>query len=156
LDGQIANLPAGQIKCELRSGHIDAANVISKVLAVLERVLLDFAPVVSISAKTGQRVARVLELAVDVWGERRKRIGTGELNRLLAEATARYSVGDKTARLTIVGDVLESTTLDLHRTDAHFDHDNGLAEGQVGGPNMARTDPLAAVADAAAHEFALD
>ena len=50
---------------------------------------LDFAPVVSISAKTGQRVDRVLEMAVDVWGERRKRIGTGELNRLLAEATAR-------------------------------------------------------------------
>jgi GTP-binding protein len=50
---------------------------------------LDYAPVVSISAKTGQRVDRVLEMAVDVWGERRKRIGTGELNRLLAEATAR-------------------------------------------------------------------
>ena len=50
---------------------------------------LDFAPVVSISARTGQRVDRVLEMAVDVWGERRKRIGTGELNRLLAEATAR-------------------------------------------------------------------
>jgi GTP-binding protein len=50
---------------------------------------LSFAPVVSISAKTGQRVERVLEMAVDVWGERRKRIGTGELNRLLAEATAR-------------------------------------------------------------------
>ena len=54
-----------------------------------EAPFLDFAPVVSISAKTGQRVDRVLEMAVDVWGERRKRIGTGELNRLLAEATAR-------------------------------------------------------------------
>jgi len=53
--------------------------------------------------------------------------------------------GDKTARLTIVGNVLESTALRTDRTDAHFDHDNGLAEGQVGGPNMARTDPLAAV-----------
>jgi GTP-binding protein len=50
---------------------------------------LSFAPVISISAKTGQRVDRVLEMAVDVWGERRKRIGTGELNRLLSEATAR-------------------------------------------------------------------
>jgi GTP-binding protein len=50
---------------------------------------LDFAPVVSISAKTGQRVGRVLEAAVDVWGERRKRISTGELNRLLGEATRR-------------------------------------------------------------------
>ena len=37
---------------------------------------LEFAPVVSISAKTGQRVGRVLEMAVDIWGERRKRIST--------------------------------------------------------------------------------
>jgi GTPase len=50
---------------------------------------LDFAPVVSISAKTHQRVARVLELAVDIWGERRKRISTGELNRVLRAATDR-------------------------------------------------------------------
>ncbi len=50
---------------------------------------LDFAPVVSISAKTGQRVSKVLEAAVDIWGERRKRVPTGELNRLVSEATAR-------------------------------------------------------------------
>ena len=48
---------------------------------------LDFAPVVSISAKTGQRVGRALELAVDVWGERRKRIPTPELNRLVRAAS---------------------------------------------------------------------
>ncbi len=54
-----------------------------------EAPFLDFAPIVSISAKTGQRVARVLELAVDVWGERRKRIPTAELNRLLREAVDR-------------------------------------------------------------------
>ncbi len=52
---------------------------------------LDFAPVVSISAKTGQRVGKVLEAAVDVWGERRKRISTGELNRLLGEAFRRQT-----------------------------------------------------------------
>ncbi len=52
---------------------------------------LDFAPVVSISAKTGQRVGRVLEAAVDVWGERRKRVSTGELNRLLVEAARRQT-----------------------------------------------------------------
>jgi len=51
---------------------------------------LDFAPIISISAKTGQRVGRVLESAVDIWGERRRRIGTGELNRLLADATDRF------------------------------------------------------------------
>jgi GTP-binding protein len=54
-----------------------------------EAPFLDFAPVVSISAKTGQRVHRVLELAVDVWAERRKRVPTGELNRLVASATER-------------------------------------------------------------------
>jgi GTPase len=50
---------------------------------------LDFAPVLSISAKTGQRVGRVLETAIDIWGERRKRVPTGELNRLLSAATER-------------------------------------------------------------------
>ncbi len=50
---------------------------------------LDFAPIVSISAKTGPRVGRVLELAVDIWAERRRRISTGELNRVLMAATER-------------------------------------------------------------------
>ncbi len=50
---------------------------------------VDYAPIVSISAKTGQRVQRVLELAVDVWGERRRRIGTGEINRLVSAAVER-------------------------------------------------------------------
>ncbi len=50
---------------------------------------LDFAPILSISAKTGQRVGRVLEAAVDIWGERRKRVPTGELNCMLLAATER-------------------------------------------------------------------
>jgi GTP-binding protein len=50
---------------------------------------LEFAPIVSISAKTGQRVGRVLELAIDIWGERRRRVPTGELNRMLQVATDR-------------------------------------------------------------------
>jgi GTP-binding protein len=54
-----------------------------------EAPFLDFAPIVSISAKTGQRVERVLELAVDVWAERRRRIPTGALNRLVGDASAR-------------------------------------------------------------------
>jgi GTP-binding protein len=56
-----------------------------------EAPFIDLAPVISISAKTGQRVGRVLEAAVDIWGERRRRIGTGELNRLVAEAIRRQS-----------------------------------------------------------------
>jgi GTP-binding protein len=54
-----------------------------------EAPFLDFAPIVSISAKTGQRVDRVLELAVDVWAERRRRVPTGELNRIVGDATSR-------------------------------------------------------------------
>jgi GTP-binding protein len=52
---------------------------------------LDFAPFVSISAKSGQRVGRVLELAVDVWGERRKRIPTPELNKIIRAAGLRQA-----------------------------------------------------------------
>jgi GTP-binding protein len=54
-----------------------------------ELKFIDYAPIVSISAKTGQRVTKILELAVDVWGERRKRVSTGELNRLVAAAVER-------------------------------------------------------------------
>jgi GTP-binding protein len=50
---------------------------------------LDFAPVISISATSGQRVPRVLEAAIDIWGERRKRVPTGELNRLVSAAIER-------------------------------------------------------------------
>jgi GTP-binding protein len=50
---------------------------------------IDFAPIVSISAKTGQRVGRVLELAVDIWAERRRRVPTGELNRLVLSSIER-------------------------------------------------------------------
>jgi GTP-binding protein len=52
---------------------------------------LEFAPIVSISAKTGHRVGKVLELAIDIWGERRKRVSTGELNRVLRAAAERQS-----------------------------------------------------------------
>ncbi len=54
-----------------------------------ELAFIDYAPIVSISAKTGQRVQKVLELAVEVWGERRRRIPTGELNRLVSAAVER-------------------------------------------------------------------
>ncbi len=54
-----------------------------------ELPFIDYAPVVSISAKTGQRTQKVLELAVEVWGERRRRIPTGELNRLVSAAVER-------------------------------------------------------------------
>ncbi len=54
-----------------------------------EAPFLELAPVVSISARDRLRVGRVLELALDVWGARRRRVSTGELNRLVAAAVER-------------------------------------------------------------------
>jgi len=49
---------------------------------------LDYVPVLFISAKTGQRIHKVLSLALQVQEERLRRIPTGELNRLVHEAVA--------------------------------------------------------------------
>ncbi len=47
---------------------------------------MDYAPLLFISALTGQRVARILPLALEIANERRKRISTSELNELLRTA----------------------------------------------------------------------
>jgi len=49
---------------------------------------MQYAPVLFISVKTGQRVHRVLELVRSVYGQASLRISTGMLNDLLNEATA--------------------------------------------------------------------
>jgi GTP-binding protein len=54
-----------------------------------EAPFLDFAPIVSISAKTGQRVGRALDAALEAADERRRRVRTSELNRLLSDAAFR-------------------------------------------------------------------
>lgn len=51
---------------------------------------LDYVPVLFVSAKTGQRVNKVLPTALRVQEERLRRIPTGELNRLLQEAIAKH------------------------------------------------------------------
>jgi GTP-binding protein len=61
------------------------------VAARREAQFLDFAPMLAISAKTGQRVGRVLDTAMEIAAQRRRRVPTGELNRLLADATFRQS-----------------------------------------------------------------
>ena len=53
-----------------------------------ELKFLDYVPVLFISAKTGQRVPKVLTAALQVHAERLRRIPTGEVNRLLREAVA--------------------------------------------------------------------
>ncbi len=50
---------------------------------------LSFAPIVSVSAKSGQRVSRALDAAVEIARGRRRRISTGALNRVLTDATYR-------------------------------------------------------------------
>jgi GTP-binding protein len=51
---------------------------------------LHFAPVVSISALTGLRAGRVLDEALEIAGERRRRVSTGRLNKVLSEAVSRH------------------------------------------------------------------
>jgi GTP-binding protein len=50
---------------------------------------LSFAPIVSISAKTGQRVERVVEAALEIAAERRRRVPTAALNAWLRDTTQR-------------------------------------------------------------------
>lgn len=62
------------------------------------REALDFMPYVPltfISAKYGQRVHQVLEVALQVVEERNKRIPTAQLNKLLREAVARHQPPSK-------------------------------------------------------------
>ncbi|MGC9334052.1 MAG: ribosome biogenesis GTPase Der [Anaerolineae bacterium] len=59
---------------------------------------LDYVPVLFISALTGQRVHRVLPLAMEVYQERMVRISTGELNRLVEDATVRHAPPHKAGK----------------------------------------------------------
>jgi len=51
---------------------------------------LHFAPVVAISARTGQRAARVLDEALVIAAERRRRVPTARLNKILSDAVTRH------------------------------------------------------------------
>jgi GTP-binding protein len=55
-----------------------------------ELKFLDYVPLLFLSAKTGQRVNKVLPLALKVQEERLRRIPTGVLNRLLREAVSKH------------------------------------------------------------------
>jgi GTP-binding protein len=56
---------------------------------------LPYAPLVVISSKFGQRVQNVLEMALLVETERRKRISTSSLNKLLRESVAKHPPASK-------------------------------------------------------------
>src|SRR5919106_4281111 len=59
---------------------------------------LDYAPVLHISATTGERTAKLLEWIDKVAAARRKRVSTGELNRFVAETTAMHPPASPTRR----------------------------------------------------------
>ena len=59
---------------------------------------LDYVPVLFISALTGQRIQKVLPLASQVYQERMVRIPTGELNRLVEDATIRHAPPHKAGK----------------------------------------------------------
>lgn len=63
---------------------------------------MPYAPVLFISAKTGQRVDKLYSLIAEVYEQNHKRIPTGQLNSILAEATSRVQPPtDKGRRLKI-------------------------------------------------------
>ncbi|HIV62643.1 MAG TPA: ribosome biogenesis GTPase Der [Candidatus Butyricicoccus avistercoris] len=63
---------------------------------------MPYAPVLFISAKTGQRLDKLYSLIAEVYEQNHKRIPTGQLNSILAEATSRVQPPtDKGRRLKI-------------------------------------------------------
>ena len=61
---------------------------------------MSYAPIIFISAKTGQRIDRLFELIKFVDSQNAMRISTGKLNDVLADATARVQPpSDKGRRL---------------------------------------------------------
>ena len=60
-----------------------------------EAPFLDVAPIVAISAKTGQRVGRVLEAALEIAAERRRRIPTAGAQRLAARGDLAPAAADR-------------------------------------------------------------
>ncbi|MEE0840307.1 MAG: ribosome biogenesis GTPase Der [Acutalibacteraceae bacterium] len=63
---------------------------------------MPYAPIIFISAKTGQRIDRLFELIKFVYEQNNMRISTGKLNDILADATARVQPPtDKGKRLKI-------------------------------------------------------
>ncbi|MGD8813134.1 MAG: ribosome biogenesis GTPase Der [Anaerolineales bacterium] len=77
----------------------DAHTLPAYTQQVRERLnFLDYVPVLSISAKTGLRVSRVIPLALQVQEERLRRIPTGELNRLLRSALDAHAPPSKAGK----------------------------------------------------------
>jgi GTP-binding protein len=72
----------------IKKTNITVGEYIEQIRAELRFV--EFAPVVFISALTGQRVSKILDLIMKVEEESRKRIPTSELNRFLEKVIGKF------------------------------------------------------------------
>ncbi len=108
-DSKVAGLALEQGKaCIIAVNKWDAVEKDGKTMdAFRKKLMTDFsfmpyAPIIFISAKTGQRVDRLFELIKYVNEQNTMRISTGKLNDILADATARVQPpSDKGKRLKI-------------------------------------------------------
>ncbi len=108
-DSKVAGLALEQGKaCIIAVNKWDAVEKDGKTMdAFRKQLMVDFsfmpyAPIIFISAKTGQRVDRLFELIKYVNEQNTMRISTGRLNDILADATARVQPpSDKGKRLKI-------------------------------------------------------
>jgi GTP-binding protein len=64
-----------------------------------ELAFMPYVPVVFVSAKTGQRIEQVLDLALSIRRERQKRIPTGVLNETLRKALAEHQAPSSRGKL---------------------------------------------------------
>lgn len=66
--------------------------------AAKELIFVPYAPISFISAKYGQRVHQVLDLALEVVKERKQRVSTSALNKMLREAVANHPPSSKSGK----------------------------------------------------------
>ena len=108
-DSKVAGYAHEQGKaCIIAVNKWDAVEKDDKTMDAMRKKLMDdfsfmsYAPIIFISARTGQRVDRLMELIRYVDGQNTLRVTTGVLNELLARATARVQPpSDKGKRLKI-------------------------------------------------------
>ena len=108
-DSKIAGIACEQGKaCIIAVNKWDAVEKDDKTMAQYRKKLMNdfsfmsYAPIIFISAKTGQRLSELFEMIVNVDMQNAMRISTGKLNEILANATARMQPPtDKGKRLKI-------------------------------------------------------
>ncbi len=108
-DSKVAGLAMEQGKaCIIAVNKWDAVEKDSYTMDSYRKKLMNdfsfmpYAPIIFISAKTGQRIDRLFELIHFVYEQNNMRISTGKLNDILADATARVQPPtDKGKRLKI-------------------------------------------------------